>query len=312
MSAGAKSSRSKWLALAFDLVVFFFLARWAIDNIDFTELAGRIRELPLDAFLITMGLNILVIIGCGWRMSMLLDAGFPRSFFIVNLGYGFNSILPLRVGDVLKIYYGRAIYGVSAAKLAPSSFLEKLYDLVAVFLLLCAAVLFVGQRFIGVNLLYAVLVLIVVCVVGIVVFQRHSAGVERFVARFGTLQAFIGNVRSHISDHRIMPPLLMTAVLWAVHVLVVYVSFRAFIPGLDMGVGDALTLLIIVSLAIAVPAAPAGLGLVEAGIVAYLVQVFGVGKELALASALAFHAAVTIPHVIITVGVMAKYALRKR
>ena len=67
MSAGSKSSRTKWLALVFDLVVFFFLARWAIDNIDFAVLTGRIRELPLDAFMITMGLNILVIIGCGLR-----------------------------------------------------------------------------------------------------------------------------------------------------------------------------------------------------------------------------------------------------
>lgn len=302
-------TRNKLLALAFDLVVFYFLVRWVINNIDPSVLTGHIRELSMTAFMTTMGLNILVILGCGLRMSIILGEKFAKSFFIVNLGYGLNSILPVRIGDFLKIYYGRAIYGVPASKLAPGSFLEKLYDLLAVFLLLCAALVFFNQRFTGISLLVAVLILI--CVIAIALFQRHSPQAEKLAARFNKLWMFINNARAYISDHRITPPLLLTAALWTAHVLVVYVSFRAFISTIDLGIGDAVTLLIIICLAIAIPAAPAGLGLVEAGIVAYLIQVFGVGKEMALAAALAFHVAVTIPHVIIMVCVLVKYALRR-
>jgi hypothetical protein len=58
---------------------------------------------------------------------------------------------------------------------------------------------------------------------------------------------------------------------------------------------DAATLLLILSFAIAVPSAPAGIGLFEAGIVVYLTQKLGVNTEAALAVATVFHLVNTVP-----------------
>ena len=63
-----------------------------------------------------------------------------------------------------------------------------------------------------------------------------------------------------------------------------------------------MTLLMIGALAVAVPASPAGLGLFEAGIVAYLVNGYGVQKERAISAALAYHFSITAPHTLIIVG----------
>jgi uncharacterized membrane protein YbhN (UPF0104 family) len=73
-------------------------------------------------------------------------------------------------------------------------------------------------------------------------------------------------------------------------------AFNAFLHGAGPDIFGAITLLLIIALAIAVPASPAGLGVVEAGITTYLVAVLGANKEEALSAALAYHFVITMPH----------------
>ena len=75
---------------------------------------------------------------------------------------------------------------------------------------------------------------------------------------------------------------------------------------------DAVLLMLIITLSIAIPSAPAALGLFEAGIVAYLTQHNGIGNELALAAAVVFHVAVAFPQVLLMGGVMLIHRKRKR
>ncbi|MFO1126800.1 MAG: lysylphosphatidylglycerol synthase domain-containing protein [Methylocystis sp.] len=89
------------------------------------------------------------------------------------------------------------------------------------------------------------------------------------------------------------------------NVCLVYVAFRTLLPEIDFTLVHAVTLLIIGALAIAVPASPAGLGLFEAGIVAYLVNAYGVQKERAISAALAYHFSITAPHTLIVISFLA-------
>jgi hypothetical protein len=84
------------------------------------------------------------------------------------------------------------------------------------------------------------------------------------------------------------------------HVVLVLFSFNTYLTEIRVGVLEAATLLIVMALAIAVPSAPAGIGLFEAGIVAYLTQRTGVGNEAALAAASIFHLIITVPQLFLT------------
>ena len=95
-----------------------------------------------------------------------------------------------------------------------------------------------------------------------------------------------------------------TLLIWATNTLVVYSAFSGFLPGFQIEIQDAVALLLISALAIAIPTAPAGVGVFEAGVVAYLTQVRGVPNELALAAAVVFHIAVTIPLLAVVAWIM--------
>jgi uncharacterized membrane protein YbhN (UPF0104 family) len=83
------------------------------------------------------------------------------------------------------------------------------------------------------------------------------------------------------------------------------------LQGAGPGVFGSITVLLIVALAIAVPTSPAGLGVVEAGIMSYLVAVLGVSKEEALSAALAYHFAITTPHSCIALAFLGREFFRR-
>ena len=64
------------------------------------------------------------------------------------------------------------------------------------------------------------------------------------------------------------------------------------------------------SVAIAMPSAPAGIGLFEAAVIAYLTQAHGVQNEAALAVAVIFHLVVTVPQLAIFCAVLLSSSLK--
>jgi hypothetical protein len=58
--------------------------------------------------------------------------------------------------------------------------------------------------------------------------------------------------------------------------------------------------MVIASLAIAAPISPAGLGVFEAGIAAYLIKVHGLQLEKAISAAALYHFVISVPHSAIT------------
>lgn len=304
--------KGKLLAGMLDLAILVFLIRWTMENIDPAQLAIQLTQLPVTAFWVTLLLNIVVIAGYGLRLSVILGSRFGTAFAIVNIGYVFNSILPLRIGDLLKIYYGRMIFDVPASRLIPTSFFEKLYDLFAVFVLLLIVITTTSQSTIGTNLAFGILMLLLAAAGLVIVFLRSSRRLQAVISRLTGMHAFTASVQAQVVGRRIRLNLGLTAILWAVHILVFYAAARLFIPWLPFQPIDAISLLLLVSLSVAIPSTPAGIGLVEAAIVGFLIQRFSVPKELALATALAFHLAVTIPHVFIGAFILVRYRMGRR
>jgi uncharacterized membrane protein YbhN (UPF0104 family) len=116
--------------------------------------------------------------------------------------------------------------------------------------------------------------------------------------------------RSTLLGHSVLGAAFFTLSIWATNILLVFVAFRTLLHDVALSLFDAMTLLLIAALAIAVPASPAGLGVVEAGIVAYLTGFHGVEKEQALSAALAYHFAIMTPHTLIVIAFLGATSLR--
>src|SRR5574340_284898 len=291
---------------AANFVVFYFLIDWVVENISPDVLLEYLHRIPTASIIPTVLVNILALALYGLRLAVLVSRSFSVSFQIVNLGSGFNTILPFRLGEIARLYYARRIFSLSAAKLFAAGLIEKFFDLVALGGLVIVVLLFSNNGFIGKSVAGVLFGLILAAYLSIVMFRSFSHRVEEWLSGIGPAKALIAGLREHGKVRDLPQVSGYTLAIWVANVAAVYIGFSGFLPVVEFGVADAIALLLIIALAIAIPSAPSGLGVFEGGIVAYLTQSFHIKNELALACAIVFHMVMIVPQIALTALVLLK------
>ncbi len=290
--------------IGLNLVIFYFLLRWCLENVRPDLLARQIVKMPLITIILTVAANIMAFAFYALRLGVLINKQFRISLPTVIVGFGLNSVLPFRLGELAKLYYADRIFSIPASGLFAAALVEKLCDLSALAIL---AVLIVMATDIGLIHKGMAILLVAIVLAGYVfafTYRRFAHRIEQAVGGYVRLQALLVALREQSRMHHLRVIVLYTLAIWTLNTLVTYIAFSGFLPDLRIGIEDAVALLLISALAIAVPTAPAGVGVFEAGIVAYLTQVLGMPSEPALAAAVVFHLAVTIPQLAFLGGIM--------
>ena len=290
---------SRIALVALNLLAYVLLFRWAAENIQADRLADSFRVIPGWALLGALTINCLVLVMCGVRMSWLMNRDFRPSFSIINIGYALNTLLPLRLGEPIKIYVCHRLFKIPLTGIFAASVAEKLFDLVLAIALVAAVLGLTAAQLIQLGTLISLCVLTLVALLAIFLFQRYVVQIVKLLPKGSRLRRISIELHKHARGYRIGRILAVSSCIWALNVFLVYFSFNTFTPDLHISMLEAATLLIVMALAIAIPSAPAGLGLFEAGIVAYLTQKSGICNETALAIASVFHLVITLPQVLI-------------
>lgn len=288
-------SPSSLALIGLNLAVYFLLARWVADNIQLATLAEHLRQIPALPLLGTLAIHLAALALYGVRMSLLLGRDFRTGFSIVNLGYALNTLIPLRLGEAMKIYLGHRFYAIPLIGIFAASIAEKVADLFKLALLGLIVAGFAASELIPVGVLLPLAMFLVSGLVLFVLFRRHIARIVMLLPKGGRLRRIFIELHKHAGSYPVGRVVVASLAIWLLNIGIVYFVFNTYLPGIHISVLDAAVLLLILALAFAVPAAPAGLGLFEAGIVAYLSQKFGVGGEAALAAAVVFHLVMTFP-----------------
>jgi|GEM_PF-6723691 len=236
----------------------------------------------------------MVFITNALRLRVLISTSFYASYQIVNIGSLLNVALPFRLGDVARVYVSRRYFGVPSGNVLIATVVEKFCDLTAVLLLANFAILAGAVIDIPRSTLFVLFGVTGASGIGVWVIWRFNlleyllAPLPEFLT--SQIQVLIAGLASR-SATKIG---VYTCFIWIVNVGCAFVTFSMLLPGVQLTMVDAISLTVIAALAVAVPGAPAGLGIFEAGVVVYLTQVRHVSGELALASALIFHAVLVI------------------
>ncbi|MFO1124577.1 MAG: lysylphosphatidylglycerol synthase transmembrane domain-containing protein [Methylocystis sp.] len=297
--------RSGYLALILNACFFAFVAYWLYQNIAVADLASQLKQIPLNAILIAMTMNVFVLLFYGSRLSTLLEGRLLSGFLIATMGFTFNSLIPFRAGEGVKIYFGHSYFDYAVGSVTAAVLLEKLYDVTAITILSLLILASSDSRIIDPSMLLTAAAIIAMIFAGMLIFRRLGVvwSLPNWrIVKAARLDAIFKQAERLVADHDAARSAAFTGMIWLTNVCLVYVAFRTLLPEIEFSFIHAMTLLIIGALAIAVPASPAGLGLFEAGIVAYLVNAYGVQKERAISAALAYHFSITAPHTLIVVG----------
>jgi uncharacterized membrane protein YbhN (UPF0104 family) len=312
-----RSRSHGYIALAVNSALLALLSYWLSQNVNLSDLRKYLQQIPTSVIILGMAMNVAVLMCFGARLAAILDAKISPCFLITITGMTFNSLLPFRLGEGVKLYCGGAFFPLPVGGLGAAIVMEKFYDLSMLLLLLATLSANAHLPFVNVGSPHILGLAIAALLCGLLIFWARADGMKDLsrlavLERFG-LNSIAEQAQILLASQKVVFPAFLTLLIWSVNLSLVLYFFRAVAPEIHLGVLDAMTLLVIASLAIAMPVSPAGLGVFEAGIAAYLINVHGLQTEKAISAAALYHFVISLPHSAITAVFFASiFLFRKR
>jgi hypothetical protein len=230
----------------------------------------------------------LLVRGTGFRLSV------RDATEIIFLSWLVNCVVPAKLGDVYRAYLLKINTAASLSRTFGTVFIERVLDLMAIALLGIAAGYwsFRGGLPEPIQVIFAIgLVVVAAAAIGLFTmrnFGRRILTALPFPPRIVDFyDRFEEGVFGAIAFRQL--PFLggLTGAIWLTESLRLFLVIQAFsFADVRMGLSGAVFVALIGSLLTAVPLSPAGLGIVEAGIVGVLTVAYGVPLAEATAIAL--------------------------
>ncbi len=210
---------------------------------------------------------------------------------IIFLSWLVNCLVPAKLGDVYRAYLLKINSPVSLSRTFGTVFIERVLDLFAIVVLGLAAgfVSFRSGLPADVQIVFAIGVVFVLALAGGLLTMRNFG--RRIITRLPLphkvlefYDRFEEGVFASIGLSALPRLVIVTGLIWATEATRLYLVVQALgLPTAHLGISGAFFIALSASLLTAVPLTPAGIGVVETGIVGLLTILYGVSQTDALA-----------------------------
>jgi uncharacterized protein (TIRG00374 family) len=260
----------------------------------FSELGGALRDARLVWLIPTLLTLVAAQLVRALRWSILMKRSpLGVTYHALTIGYMLNILLPFRLGEIARTYVMAQRSTVSMPRALSAIVLERVLDLAAAVLVLAGAMRVVPVPPVLQKAATGALVLVIaiVTVTALTIWQAHrveallrkllsrisAAAAERWTKRFVEL---CDGFRDLGSASRVIAVIALTAISWALVYVNTWTCMNMFLsPGPD----EVLLVLAAMAFGSAIPAAPGGVGVVQAFAETALVVPFHEPKDRALA-----------------------------
>lgn len=296
-NSGFWKSVSRWLpGVVISLVALYLVLRLASWQDLQTAFA------TINPWFIVIA-SVLTVIFCiarafAWRILLEDKPTVSQTFFGINVGYLLNNLFPLRAGEI-----GRAVLlgqttGLGTFHVLSTIIIERAFDLAfAALLLLSSLPLALGLDWAKpVAIITLVLVIIGLSILFLIArnTQTVHSWISRVLGRYSLVQRFIlpyldnmlEGLGSLTNPKMFLGAVFWIAFSWFIGVLNYYIVILSIAPHAPFWWGVLIDS--VLAMGIAIPSAPAALGVFEASLVAALALV-GIDASTALAYAVVMH-----------------------
>lgn len=280
------------------------LAALLVSRVDLGALTATLLSADYRYLVISLVFFILGLLTRAWRWCGLLDGKlpWPRAFHIMNIAYLVNGLLPLRIGEVARLFLTRrANTQIPFMQTGSTILVERLLDVLGVALLamIATAIAPVSAELRRLAILAAALSL---CgFVALLALARWRASADSLISRVCAVlparaglplgkfaRDFLDGLQPLLGLAALARALLWTALSWLLSVITNYVLMLAFFEQ-----GDWLAIMLSIasaSFAIAIPLVPGNLGAYEISIAVAFTLLGYTELDTITAFALAVHA----------------------
>lgn len=220
------------------------------------------------------------------RWMKMSNLSFKVSFETIIVSSALNMILPAKLGELSKALYLKKFYNYNYHKTLSIIFVERFFDVIMLFLLLCIWT----YSYASSDIIKSALLILSLLIIIIIFFFNTTKTLQllkKIPLKF--LRIYLQKIYKVVHKMFQSPFSLSfyTIVLWLTYFLNTYVFFSYAID-FNLNVTIILGLFIFSTIALSLPLAPAGIGTYEASVVLYL-SGYGVSKEDALMAATVYH-----------------------
>jgi len=287
-----------------NVVFIICIMFWIKNNINLSDLITSFNRISIKSVFVAMAMNIFVLYLYSLRLSLILGKRLFPCFIITNIGFTANSLAPFRLGEAIKILHGNQKYEYSLGALGAAVIIEKLYDLCAIVTLSFLTIFFTKNNFVDLKSALAMLLILsfFICLLLFIRFSlENNASNNRIydVRIVAWLKKLLHGQEITALNHNMIFASLTTSLIWTTNIFLIFILFKDQLTSTDFTILEAVKILLIAALAIAIPAGPAALGVFETGLVAYLTNFYAINNEQALSIALTYHFSITMPHTVI-------------
>jgi len=311
-----------WIGLAVSLV-FTYLALRDVDLGVFVDgLAESNYAWLVPSFLVLAA--AVFVRALRWRLLFAVERRPPVTDALKALlvGYLFNNILPARAGDPIRALVLHQRTGIARGEALGTVGTERVFDTVCLLFLLFVSLPFLPEvTWVRNAAILAALVGAAVLALVLVVARYDARPIAWLLRPFARLPALSRADTDRAADNVVRglggfrsPRLaavafVVTAASWLIVAVSVWLTTFAF--DLEVGFGAAVLVTIAMNLALILPAAPGGVGVFEAAVLAALAA-YGIGASLALAFAVVLHGLHFFPYILIGYVVLHRHGARMR
>ncbi|MEX1297194.1 MAG: lysylphosphatidylglycerol synthase transmembrane domain-containing protein [Candidatus Limnocylindrales bacterium] len=233
----------------------------------------------------------------GLRWSLLLrgigaNVRVRDSTEIIFVSWLVNSVVPAKLGEVYRAWLLKINYPVSLSSTFGTIFIERMFDIFAIVILGLGAAFWSFRTGLDETvraIMFLGIVVMVVIAIGLFTLRNFGSRlVRRLPLPERIRQLYVRFEEGVFSmDRRTVPMIgFLTFVIWTTEAFRLLFVTWALDFQISLGISGAFFVALVASLLTAVPFTPAGLGIVEAGIVGLLVGVYGADPNEAAAIAL--------------------------
>jgi uncharacterized protein (TIRG00374 family) len=277
------------------IIAFFFALNWQVLSKVPGLIAGANPFLVLVAFVVFyLGFPLR---GLRWKMLLQgtgFQIGLKDSTEILFLSWLVNCLIPAKLGDVYRAYLLRINSDASLSRTFGTVFIERILDIFTIALLGIAAGYWSFRSGLPpqIQAVFGIAI-VVILLLAMALFTLRNFGRRILIAlpfphRVVELyDRFEQGVFGALNRRQLPTLAILGLAIWMTEAMRLFFVVKALgFPDVELGVSGAMFVALIGSLLTAVPLSPAGLGIVEAGIVGILTIVYKVPLPEATAIAL--------------------------
>ena len=201
----------------------------------------------------------------------------PDSLTSIGIAQFYNIILPARMGEIMRIYFLSEKYGIKKVSLLSYVLVEKLLDVLLILVLLLVIIVFLIQGdvklvetftyFVAGLSLVGTLIILYVIFNNFIMQSLKSIIPEKIFDVINSLNSEINiGLKFFKTKKQIVKSLLLLLLSWTCIASVFVVISYPYIELLNLPIYSGVVFMVFSALALSIPSAPAGIGVVHYGL----------------------------------------------